>query len=219
MSYQDVGNPSIQDTSDFDEVADGAKADADESAKEIVGAATMAPDETAPLPLDVVFDILKNRRRRLVIHYLTELSETTTLSDLAEYIAAVENDKPEEALTSAERKRVYVCLYQCHLPKMDDAGVVVYESERGTVKLGDNTTQLLDYVYRNADTRGRSLPEYAVLLATIGLAALLAQRLIYPSALAAGLIVGVLLGLFIKLAAARVSFIEFLPRRVEHVDS
>ncbi|MFB6358651.1 MAG: hypothetical protein ABEJ96_06540, partial [Thiohalorhabdaceae bacterium] len=52
------------------------------------------------------------------------------LGDLAEHIASIENDKPEVALSSTERKRVYVALYQCHLPKMDDIGVIDFDEDR-----------------------------------------------------------------------------------------
>jgi len=50
-----------------------------------------------PLSLDLVFEVLKNERRRRVLKYLSESSsETVSLSDLAEHIAAIENDKPEK---------------------------------------------------------------------------------------------------------------------------
>ena len=95
--------------------------------------------------LDVIFDILKNQRRRHVLRYLRE-NETTTLSDLAEHVAALENGKNVRSLTSSERKRVYVGLYQCHLPRMDDAGVIDFDSDRGRVELLDTADQLDEYL-------------------------------------------------------------------------
>jgi hypothetical protein len=38
-----------------------------------------------------------------------------------------------------------VALYQCHLPKMDDADVIDFDHSRGTVERGPNADQL--YVY------------------------------------------------------------------------
>ena len=94
------------------------------------------PDEA--IPLDVVFDILRNRRRRLVLSAIEEWDGSTTLSELAEHIGGIENSKPPHALNAQERKRVYVGLYQCHLPKMDKLGVVEYDKNRGRIELQDS---------------------------------------------------------------------------------
>ena len=100
---------------------------------------------TQEIRLDVIFDILKNQRRRHVLRYLRE-NESTTLSDLAEHVAALENDKDVRSLTSSERKRVYVGLYQCHLPRMNDAGVIDFDSDRGRIELRDTADQLDEYL-------------------------------------------------------------------------
>lgn len=116
-----------------------------------------SPDELPPeqhlsevgeydLPLDQIFEILKNSRRRQTLHYLNENGEETTLSDVAEHIAALENDTTTRAITSAQRKRVYIGLYQCHLPKMDDMNVVDFDQNRGTIELGPNAAQLEPYL-------------------------------------------------------------------------
>lgn len=109
-------------------------------------------DETAAdsaghtLPLDQIFEILKNSRRRETLAYLKENGGETTLSEVAEHIAAIENDTTINAISSAERKRVYVGLYQCHLPKMDDTNVVQFDKNRGTIALGPNAEQLEPYL-------------------------------------------------------------------------
>jgi len=103
--------------------------------------------ETSQLPLDVIFEILINRRRRRVLHHLKEQEDgSIDLGSLAEHVAALENDKSVAALTSGERKRVYVGLYQCHLPKMNDAGVVDFDRNRGTIEVGENADQLDEYL-------------------------------------------------------------------------
>lgn len=98
------------------------------------------------LSLDVVFEILKNSRRREVIRFLREHDGQVALGELAEHIAALENDTTVEALTSTQRKRVYVGLYQCHLPKMDDVGVVEFDQNRGRVRLSDDTETFERYL-------------------------------------------------------------------------
>jgi hypothetical protein len=95
------------------------------------------------LEIGEVFELLKNERRRRVIEYLKDEEDgATTLDVLAEHIAALENDIDVRQLSSSQRKRVYIALYQCHLPKMDNFGVVEYDKDRGTVELRD--TALLD---------------------------------------------------------------------------
>lgn len=105
-----------------------------------------AEEVETPLPLDQVFTILKNERRRRVLEYLQETDGEVSLSDLAEEIAAEENDKDVAQISSSERKRVYVGLYQCHLPKMDSMGVISFNKSRGLVELGENVDVLYDYL-------------------------------------------------------------------------
>ncbi len=113
-----------------------------------------APDDAADdgaeqdteLPLDVTFEVLKNRRRRLVLEYLRDTEETVTIGELAEHIAAIENDIPVKQLDAQQRKRVYIGLYQCHLPKMDDAGVVDFDQNRGRIDPGENVDGLYEYL-------------------------------------------------------------------------
>jgi hypothetical protein len=90
------------------------------------------------LPLDQVFSLLKNERRRLVLEYLKTTENPASTSDLAEFVASHETGKPVSHINSSERKRAYVGLYQCHLPKMDDMGVIEFNKPRGIVTLGRN---------------------------------------------------------------------------------
>ncbi|WP_143052120.1 DUF7344 domain-containing protein [Halobacterium jilantaiense] len=103
-------------------------------------------EQTTELPLDVTFEVLKNKRRRLVLEYLRDTEETVTIGELAEHIAAIENDTTVKQLNAQQRKRVYIGLYQCHLPKMDDAGVVAFDQNRGRIEPGDNVDGLYDYL-------------------------------------------------------------------------
>jgi len=98
-----------------------------------------------------IFDLLKNRRRRTVIRFLRENDGYAELNDLAEYIAAKENDIDVRQLSSDQRKRVYIGLYQCHLPKMDSLGVIDYDKDRGTIELQASVSQLLGYMDLDRD--------------------------------------------------------------------
>lgn len=103
-------------------------------------------DTQADLEIGEVFEILKNERRRMVIAYLkSQEDKSATLDVVAEHIAAIENDVDVSQISSSQRKRVYIGLYQCHLPKMDEYGVVDYEKSRGTIELQD-TSQFDKYL-------------------------------------------------------------------------
>ncbi|WP_255171674.1 DUF7344 domain-containing protein [Natrononativus amylolyticus] len=115
------------------------------------------------LSKDVIFELLKNRRRREVLQYLLEAEETVTLGELAEQIAAWENDTDVNALNSDQRKRVYVALYQTHLPKMDDAGIVEYDQDRGLITLADNADLLMMYLDTDTHRQDRWDRWYAAL--------------------------------------------------------
>ncbi|MFC7082599.1 DUF7344 domain-containing protein [Halorussus caseinilyticus] len=98
------------------------------------------------LSRDLVFDVLKNRRRRYALHYLRRADGSVQLSELAEQVAAWENDITVDTISAAERKRVYTALYQSHLPKLDDAGIVEYNQNRGIVELSGAAEQLDVYL-------------------------------------------------------------------------
>lgn len=137
------------------------------------------PLEPESVSLDVVFDILSNSRRRLVLSRLREVGGESTTSDLAEYIAAIENDKPQEELTSQERKRVYVGIYQTHLPKMDDADVVDVD-DRGAVTLGRNADAVYQFL-ETSDGDDSPWPRYYAAHTGLSGVALVAAWLFFPS--------------------------------------
>jgi hypothetical protein len=116
-------------------------------------AAVVPDDVETELAKDTLFDLLQNQRRRDALAYLKANDGRATLSEMAEHIAAKENDLPVEGINSKQRKRVYIGLYQCHLPKMANAGVVSYDKDRGTIELKNVAAQL--YPYLDVDVEDR----------------------------------------------------------------
>ena len=102
--------------------------------------------EANALPKDELFHLLQNERRRRALRYLRSHDGVVDMRGMAEYIAALENGVEIRELTSAQRKRVYVGLYQCHLPKLDEAGVIEYDKDRGTVAWSPLADQLAPYL-------------------------------------------------------------------------
>jgi hypothetical protein len=90
--------------------------------------------------------MLSNQRRRYVLYYLNQHPGTVSLRDLAERIAAWENDVAVDELDYKQRKRVYTSLHQTHLPKLDEVGIVDYDRGEGTIALADRAAELDIYL-------------------------------------------------------------------------
>ncbi|NUC70823.1 hypothetical protein HTZ84_00600 [Haloterrigena sp. SYSU A558-1] len=100
--------------------------DSETGESEAEASAALSPDET--------FHILQTFRRRESIRYLLERDGPVKMRDVAEHVAAREHKTTVAELTSAQRQRVYIPLYQSHLPKLDTAGVIEYDKPRGIVR-------------------------------------------------------------------------------------
>jgi hypothetical protein len=121
------------------------------------------------LSKEEIFDVLQNQRRRYVLHYLERFDEPVTLSDLATQVAAWEYRTPVEDVTEKQKKRVYTTLQQTHLPKMDEVGIVDYDSDAGTIERTPHTDELTVYL---EIVPGQEFPwrEYYLSLGAISLA-------------------------------------------------
>lgn len=115
----------------------------------------MSETDSVTLSQDLVFEVLKSPRRRYALYYLRQQNKPVNLSEITEQVAAWENRTTTDALESEQRKRVYISLYQTHLPKLADAGVVEYDRNRGVVKLSDSARELDDYL---GDRGNHSIP-------------------------------------------------------------
>lgn len=88
----------------------------------------------ATLDRDELFHLLQSERRRRAIRYILAAdAETVFMRDVAEAVAAEEYDTTVAALGSQARQRVYITLYQSHLPQLADAGVIRYDRHRGEI--------------------------------------------------------------------------------------
>lgn len=103
------------------------------------------PDRS--LSRDDTFHILQNERRRRVLQYLSNTEGAVDMRDIAEQVAAWEHDTTVQQLTSDQRQRVYIALYQSHLPKLADFDLITYNRSRGVVErtpLADQVAQYLE---------------------------------------------------------------------------
>lgn len=94
------------------------------------------------------YDLLSNERRRYVLEAFDGTEQPVPVQELAAYVAARENGTDAEATTDAERKRAYVSLYQNHVPRLAEVGVLDHDDAAGTVAPGDRFDDLDGYLLR-----------------------------------------------------------------------
>ncbi|WP_394741479.1 DUF7344 domain-containing protein [Natronococcus roseus] len=179
-------------------------------------------DETPTLSSDDIFHLLQTNRRRDTIRYLLEEEGPVKMRDVAEYVAARENDTTVAELSSTERQRVYIPLYQSHLPKLDEEGVVEYNQPRGIVKPTDNLEIFAPYI--EATEKGtaeldshlasnRAVREYYVT------AVAASASLLFASAVGLLSIPGVALAAIITALFALITLVTNLSQFVESANS
>ncbi|ELZ00616.1 DUF7344 domain-containing protein [Natrialba asiatica] len=82
-----------------------------------------------------LFDVFSNARRRRAVQYLKRQGSTCDLAPLVEQVAAWENDTDPDDVTRTQRRRVYISLYQTHLPMLEDHGIVDWDPDSHSITL------------------------------------------------------------------------------------
>lgn len=99
--------------------------------------------------LDVVFTLLSDRRRRIVLNGLRGAEEEwVPVDDLAKRIAAWEAEIVDPATVS--ERSIEIDLVHSHLPKLDQAGVIDYDGDerRAAYRAADSVERFLDLAER-----------------------------------------------------------------------
>lgn len=167
---------------------------------------TSADEASLPeMSPDLVFDILSNKRRRMVLYYLRQYGGSATVQELADEIAAMENDVDVEDLTRQQQKRVYVSLYQTHLPKLEDSGISEYDDDQEEVRLTDRATEIDEYLTSSEPSSYPWQIHYLVLAVVGGLLFLL----VAANVAAFAAIPSVVLGLVLMAVFALSSIVQY----------
>lgn len=77
---------------------------------------------------NTIHDLISNQRRRHIIHTLVTEDRPVSINELATIIAGIEYPDVERP-SSKQRKRIYISLYQTHLPRLDEHNVVNYTDQ------------------------------------------------------------------------------------------
>lgn len=88
---------------------------------------------------DRVLKALANERSRLIVDYLRQSAEVTTVSDLSNHL---------ECQTGNSRKEILVMLHHSNLPMLDQVGLIEFEPAVGLIEYkGDSRAdELIDAV-------------------------------------------------------------------------
>ncbi len=132
-----------------------------------------------------IHDVLRNDRRRLALDCLREAeSGRLSVRELAEQVATLETG--QDPAPRKKRQSVYVSLHQTHLPKLDELGIVSYESSAKVVTLEDRVREV--EVYMEIVPRyGLSWGEYYFALGLLGMLTTVAVLLGVPGIAAVGI--------------------------------
>ena len=85
------------------------------------------------------FALLASRHRRLTLRILQEEPTPLSAVDVARRIGQRTSRDP----SCEEVRTAYLKLHHAHLPRLDAAGVVVYDRDEGTLRPGVNFDDLL----------------------------------------------------------------------------
>ncbi|WP_423751263.1 DUF7344 domain-containing protein [Salinirarus marinus] len=129
------------------------------------------------LPETDIHDILRNDRRRNVIKQLQETNHEVSLRDLSVRVAEIETG--ESPPPSNIRDSVYISLHQTHLPKLDDADIVDYDSDRKTISL-QKPAQQVDLYMEVVTKYGITWAAYYRTLGTLSLITVLFAAMQLP---------------------------------------
>jgi len=112
--------------------------------------------EEEPASSEQLFGIFANRRRRFTLHYLLQCRRPVDLGEIARQVAAWENRVTVDDVSYDQRRNVHTALRQTHLPHMERAGLIEYDSRETTVELTDDA-EAFD-IYMDIVNRGRTVP-------------------------------------------------------------
>jgi len=157
--------------------------------------------EFEPLSEDTVFDVLSSPRRRYLLYYLRTVGGAAELNEIAQQVAAWENGIEVERIERQQRKRVYVSLYQSHVPRLAEVGIIEYDADAGVVALADAAETIDAFL---AGRREPARPWGAYYLVAAGASALLVGGAVIGIFDLPGLVVAVVItGAFATLAGAQ----------------
>lgn len=115
-----------------------------------------------------VFDLLASSRRRRLLGSLIAHDDAAPLRQLSREIAAHETDSSPAAVDTEEIRRVYISLYQTHVPLLERHGIVAFDADEKVVSLEKRPDEVLTAAAGGPTPSGWWLLYCAVLAVALG---------------------------------------------------
>ncbi|WP_408957989.1 hypothetical protein [Natrinema sp. 74] len=149
-----------------------------------------------------LFDVFSNARRRQAVRYLKRQGGSCDLAPLVEQVAAWENDTDPDDVTRTQRRRVYISLYQTHLPMLEDHGIVDWDPDGHEIDLLPSEDRFEPYLDRHLEEQRSWHRLYAGLTAVGVVAFALSSLAIGPLSTGLAPVVAVVLCLLVLVLAS-----------------
>jgi hypothetical protein len=143
------------------------------------------------LTKDEVFEVLSSSRRRRILYHLQRREGTADLRTLARDIAI---DETGETFDDDDVKRFYISLYQTHVPRLEEVGLVSYDRENQSVALTERV-EVIDRMLNHDGTSERRWALYYAAIALFGGVLTVGQHLGVMPSVTGILVVGSVLAL------------------------
>lgn len=82
---------------------------------------------------DTIFTLLSDQRRRYVVTALSEQEPPIALHDLVRQVVALETETEPNDISADTIDQAATTLHHVHLPQLDDANIITYDTETNTV--------------------------------------------------------------------------------------
>ena len=96
-------------------------------------AAASNDDRGGSCGVDEALTLLSDRYRRHVLACLDGLPAPVTLEGLTDQVAGREFQQPPDKVSMIKRTQIATALHHTHLPKLEEAGIITYDTDEGKV--------------------------------------------------------------------------------------
>ncbi|AEH37150.1 DUF7344 domain-containing protein [Halopiger xanaduensis] len=94
------------------------------------------------ISVDVIFELISHQRRHAILDLLLTYDQSLTITDLRNEIVEKEEDTEITEISSEQVKQVHISLHHVHIPKLEEKGIVNYDSDRSIVEPTEKLSQL-----------------------------------------------------------------------------
>ncbi|MGQ3412107.1 DUF7344 domain-containing protein [Natrinema sp. LN54] len=95
-----------------------------------------------PIAFDAVLDLCRDKHRRIILAVLAEERRSLTVNDLRKTILSCDHHLPVTETSEATLTEIERSLHHTHIPKLESAGVIDYDSDRQLVEPTDQFDRL-----------------------------------------------------------------------------